>query len=910
MRLALPDRKAGPTLLVLWLVCFALGIAFPRTFTIFDFIENWLGDFRVATLSAEMPRRSDIVLLTITEETLSQFPQRFPVDREFLAGALEILDQAGVRAVGMDILFDRPTDPEKDQRLAEVVANFSAPLIVGWSDSSDGLTQVQAEFLRGYLPEAVKAYADLARGNREQTVRWISPGRQGEEEFRSGFAPALARVVGAAAPREETRLLYRRASDGSIVPFTIFPIHQIGILPKKWFKGKIVLIGVDLPTQDRHRTPFAATLGKRDGSLPRVVIHAFGLAQFLDGVSIGKSSLFPELLLLFVASGVGIGLGLLRTAIALKIALGALSFAGVWLTGLLVYAMGDILVPLFVPSAVLAAAIGSSGTVSGRALRAEKEQVEALARARSEFLAMMSHEIRTPMNGVLGVLELLNMTKLDGEQQKMVTIVQDSASSLLGILNDVLDFSKIEAGRMALDPHPIEVRRLCEGVIATFATAASNKSIGLGQEIAEDVPEWISADPLRVRQILTNLLGNAIKFTGKGSVRLTCSRTRSQEGLEEICFAVTDTGIGIPRKALKRLFTPFSQAERSTARRFGGTGLGLTISRQLAELMGGRIGVESRVGKGSSFSVHLPLIEAEAQEEAAEEALPTIVVKQVAPNTDLDFSESVTATGPQILVAEDNLTNQWLLKQQLNRLGYRVDLAADGREALDAYHEKTYDLIVTDYHMPRMDARDLARAIRKEEGRNQARVPIIALTANVMPTVLEACEAAGIDDVLSKPIKLSDLSAALVNHVGPGEIDEGTLPAEQAEEDAAPGGPAPAVQDANAVAEEPVLDIEMFNEVFGGINETVRAALGNYVTGAVELSGLIERQAAEEDGEALAKTAHKLASESFAAGALGLGRLCKEMEKAAGAADWIGVAALRPRIGQVFGQVRTAIAEL
>ncbi len=192
--------KLFKALAVVWLVCVLGGALLPRSFAIFDFVENWLGDLRVATLSPRMERRKDIILLTITEDTLGQFPYRFPIDRGLLADALEHLDQAGVRAVGLDILFDQPTEPEKDRRLERAVADFPAPVIIGWADTADGMTEAQAEFLSAYLPRAVKAHANLVKGDRDGTVRWIFPGRQGAQGFRPGTAAALARAVGIEAP--------------------------------------------------------------------------------------------------------------------------------------------------------------------------------------------------------------------------------------------------------------------------------------------------------------------------------------------------------------------------------------------------------------------------------------------------------------------------------------------------------------------------------------------------------------------------------------------------------------------------------------------------------------------------------------------------------------------------------------
>ena len=218
-------------LAVVWLICAVGGLMLPRTLTIFDSIEKWLEDVRVATLSPRMPRRQDIVLLTITEGTLAQFPYRSPVDRNLLADVLRYLDQAGVRAVGLDILLDQPTEPDKDRNLAEAAASLSAPLVIGWADQADGMTERQVAYLTDYLPGAIKAYPNLVKGDRDGTVRWIFPGRRGEQGFRPGFAAAVTGAVGVPATSDEVRLLYRRGVDGGLVPFPTFPLHQLEFPP-------------------------------------------------------------------------------------------------------------------------------------------------------------------------------------------------------------------------------------------------------------------------------------------------------------------------------------------------------------------------------------------------------------------------------------------------------------------------------------------------------------------------------------------------------------------------------------------------------------------------------------------------------------------------------------------------------
>ncbi|MDH5749678.1 MAG: ATP-binding protein, partial [Rhodospirillales bacterium] len=625
-------KRLAMTLTIVWLACVVAGYAMPRNIQVFDFVEKWLADLRVAALTPPMPRRSDIIILTINEETLRLFPYRSPIDRDFLSEVLNYLDSAAVKAVGMDILLDQPTEPEKDKKLADVIAGMSIPVIVGLAGTREGLTDKQAAFLASYAPEAIKAQVNLVKDDSDGTVRWIYPGQETESGFSPGFASALAKEGGVTPPTDRRRLLYRKGTDGSVVPFPAFPIHLVKSLPKQWFAGKYILIGADLATEDRHRTPYATMIGNHEGSVPGVVIHALALSQILDSATPKDGGVPLEMAIIAVTSALGVLLAFVSLPLLIKLSLALTFVGGMWIAGFGVYDWGGPIVPMFIPSVtfVIAAAIGNA--IASQRYRMEKELAETAVRVRSEFLAMMSHEIRTPMNGVLGVIELMKGSNLNREQDQMASIVQDSAKSLLGILNDILDFSKIEAGRVDINPEAMSLKRLLNGVVATFSSAADSKGITIDLQVDDDVPEWVKADPVRVRQILTNLVGNAIKFTEKGLVKVKCGLAEGEDGARFLLFRVEDEGIGISPRALKKLFTPFTQADESTTRRFGGTGLGLTISRQLTELMDGRIEVESEQGKGSVFSVYLPLEKAATAATDAGQDLPEIVHAPVVPS--------------------------------------------------------------------------------------------------------------------------------------------------------------------------------------------------------------------------------------------------------------------------------------
>lgn len=390
------------------------------------------------------------------------------------------------------------------------------------------------------------------------------------------------------------------------------------------------------------------------------------------------------------------------------------------------------------------------------ALVSAKESAEQATRAKSEFLANMSHEIRSPMTAVLGFLELLQDSQLDSDQKNYVETAQNSASSLLTLINDILDFSKIEAGELSLENIEFDLHVLIEDTYMVVVQLANNKGLQLNYKIEMNVAHNFIGDPARLRQVLTNLISNAIKFTEQGEIMLTVSvqdnANHSPEIKQSLCFEVKDTGIGISLEAQKTLFSPFTQADGSTTRKYGGTGLGLSISKQLVKLMGGEIGLNSIAGQGSTFwftaEFELP-IESDVAEITAD-------VMDKPANTLPQF------TDVRVLFVDDMNTNQLLGGELLKNIGIEVEFANNGQQAVNAVEKNHYDLVFMDCQMPGMDGYAATKAIRAEEqAQGLARLPIIALTANAMQGDRENCLAAGMDDYISKPFSRADLMAML-----------------------------------------------------------------------------------------------------------------------------------------------------
>ncbi len=393
-----------------------------------------------------------------------------------------------------------------------------------------------------------------------------------------------------------------------------------------------------------------------------------------------------------------------------------------------------------------------------------KLAAQAASRTKSEFLANMSHEIRTPLNGILGFAGLMAESELTGPQREHNEAVRSSAESLLAVINDILDFSRVEAGRVELESVDFSICKCVATAVAAVQPLLAEKGLATSVQIADDVPDWVIGDPHRLRQVLLNLLGNAVKFTVAGGVAVRVSLAPEQEAAaarsdvapapRQIQFAVSDTGVGIPESQRELIFQPFQQADGSVTRRFGGTGLGLAISRKLVTMMGGRIWLESVEGKGSTlfFTAPLPPGKAPAENEKPSVAAGVPLPPPQPPSQPLS-----------ILVAEDNVVNQLLMRTLLEKRGHRVTMVADGVTALAAWRQDRFDCILMDIQMPEMDGYEATRRIRAQESGNGAHIPIIALTAHALKGDREKCLQAGLDSYISKPIETGALDAALAN---------------------------------------------------------------------------------------------------------------------------------------------------
>jgi CheY-like chemotaxis protein/HPt (histidine-containing phosphotransfer) domain-containing protein len=471
-----------------------------------------------------------------------------------------------------------------------------------------------------------------------------------------------------------------------------------------------------------------------------------------------------------------------------------------------------------------------------------RDAAEAAVRARAQFLAAMSHEIRTPLNGILGVNEILATTAMTDMQRDYVKIIQQSGTHLLGMLSEILDYSKIEQQGVDLELIPFDPAAVLREVSAMLAPAAASHDLVLEVQAADGLPRQLVGDPVRVRQVLLNLVGNAIKFTPSGRIDVSLTGAHVTNGQWRVDFAVRDTGIGIAPEALGKLFLEFSQTDGSISRRFGGTGLGLAISRRIIEAMAGSICVDSTPGKGSTFSFY---ILADAVTEIAMDA--TVADKPI------DIAALVAAQCPVVLLAEDNQVNRFVATRLLERIGCKVVLAENGREAVEAVRNNVINLVLMDVMMPEMDGLAATRAIRALVPPLNA-IPIIGLSANAFRSDAEDGRAAGMNDFLTKPIDSARLLAAI------GAVCQGA---------AKPPQPRPAR----------LTPLQQMRDELG--DETVDAVIEAFQTDVPKMLTRLRTQAEAGTAAGVAREAHALAGTAGSLGLAELSEAAREVEREA-----------------------------
>jgi signal transduction histidine kinase/CheY-like chemotaxis protein/HPt (histidine-containing phosphotransfer) domain-containing protein len=750
-----------------------------------------------------------VLVIDIDDASLRALQPRlgaWPYPRDVYALAIETLRDAGARAIAIDLLLSEPGNG--DRALSRALARDGAPVVLaaaglrgpalhGAPSASDAVAAHRAPKSAADQALPAQSWPELAWPVRSL---WPAPDRAPRigvitdpldddgrlrrtslwHEAEGLRWPSFALAVWQATVPADTPAGSANSADwpvdaqGRVAVPALLPGHMAPVLPFEVL-ARAALGDADAPAleaQVRGRVVFigsSALLGDAvlvpTGQVSGTALLAQTYTALRDGRIVAPPSWRTEAALMALALLPALFVWQrgrarpARDAAEALLGVAAVVAAGwAWATWGRTQTHWGPALAILLAGAVLSLLAYQLGMVATqRRLAYERAVAAEASRAKSQFLANVSHEIRTPMNALLGIAELLAETELTPEQRRHVEVFRSSGQSLFELINDLLDLSKIEAGRLELHTEPLRLRPLLEDRISLLAPRAREKSLALRLEIADDVPPVVRGDAARLAQTLTNLLGNAIKFTPAGSVVLSVTR---EEG-DTLCFAVADTGIGIAPSKLETIFEPFTQADGSVTRAFGGTGLGLSITRSLAELMNGSISVTSTPGSGTTFWLRLPMAAAALPD--APEAPDTAELPVAAAAAEAAASAERPARAPlAVLLAEDNEVNVYLVESMLAGAGCRIDVASNGQSAVDHWRRTHYDVIFMDVQMPGMDGHAATRAIRQLELQMaRPRVPIYALSAHAFASDAQASLAAGCDAHLAKPVSKATLLTAL-----------------------------------------------------------------------------------------------------------------------------------------------------